>query len=91
MLVIARLCNGLGSARAATRRYTADYVSRRHRTAAAALFVACSTLGQGIGPLLSLPAGMLPHFTVGGVIEINQVGVGRRQEKGGSWCGKKKQ
>lgn len=35
-LLAARLLNGLGSARAANRRYTADYVSRAGRTMASA-------------------------------------------------------
>jgi hypothetical protein len=35
-LLGARLLNGLGSARAANRRYTADYVSRARRTMASA-------------------------------------------------------
>jgi len=36
LLLLARLLNGLGSARAANRRYTADYVSKARRTMASA-------------------------------------------------------
>jgi hypothetical protein len=36
VLLLARLLNGLGSARAANRRYTADFVSRARRTMASA-------------------------------------------------------
>ena len=62
VLLLARLLNGLGSARAANRRYTADYVSGARRTIASAgagphclrLCRHCSACqsgaGQGAGP-----------------------------------------
>lgn len=64
LLLAGRLMTGLGSARAANRRYTADYVSRKQRTMASAAFVAASNLGQGLGPLLYLPLSLLPDTHV---------------------------
>ena len=62
LLLGARLLNGLGSARTANRRYTADYVSKKDRTMASAAFVGCSNLGQALGPFLSLPLAFLPYM-----------------------------
>jgi hypothetical protein len=61
LLIVSRLLNGLGSARTANRRYTADYVSRAQRTVASAAFVGCSNLGQALGPFLSLPLARLSY------------------------------
>ncbi|KAI3431392.1 hypothetical protein D9Q98_004446 [Chlorella vulgaris] len=71
-LLIARLLNGLGSARTANRRYTADYVSRSRRTAASAAFVGASNLGMALGPLLSLPLAYLPDRQVAG-LSVNSI------------------
>ncbi|PSC71982.1 MFS general substrate transporter [Micractinium conductrix] len=60
LLLLARLLNGLGSARVANRRYTADYVSKAQRTMASAAFVGASNLGMALGPLLALPLAALP-------------------------------
>ena len=65
LLLGARLLNGLGSARTANRRYTADYVSKKDRTMASAAFVGCSNLGQALGPFLSLPLAFLQYLTGG--------------------------
>lgn len=67
LLIASRLLNGLGSARTANRRYTADYVSRAQRTVASAAFVGCSNLGQALGPFLSLPLSLLPYMQVAGL------------------------
>lgn len=67
LLILSRLLNGLGSARTANRRYTADYVSRAQRTVASAAFVGCSNLGQALGPFLSLPLARLSYRYIFGL------------------------
>ncbi|GAB4814007.1 hypothetical protein N2152v2_001053 [Parachlorella kessleri] len=74
LLLLARLFNGIGSARSANRRYTADYVGKARRTMASAAFVGCSNMGQALGPFLSLPLAALPEgLTVLGGIAFNPI------------------
>jgi hypothetical protein len=73
LLLLCRLLNGLGSARTANRRYTADYVSKERRTMASAAFVACSNLGQALGPLLSVPLALLPGNLIIAGVPVNPV------------------
>ena len=42
-----------GAARAVSRRYIADFVSKRERTKASAAFVGSSAMGMALGPLLA--------------------------------------
>ena len=46
------LCRA-GAARAVSRRYIADFVSKRERTKASAAFVGSSAMGMALGPLLA--------------------------------------
>ena len=48
-----------GAARAVSRRYIADFVSKRERTKASAAFVGSSAMGMALGPLL---ARLFQHF-----------------------------
>ena len=59
LLLAGRLMTGLGSCRAVNRRYIADYVSSKRRTAASAAFVAASAGGAALGPLLAVPLSMI--------------------------------
>lgn len=56
LVIVGRLLNGFGGARAINRRYIADAVSRRHRTAASAAFVTAGALGMAAGPALAVAA-----------------------------------
>jgi len=56
LILLGRLLNGFGGARAINRRYIADAVSRRHRTAASAAFVTAGALGMAAGPALAVLA-----------------------------------
>ena len=68
LLLAARLLTGMGSARAVNRRYIADFVSKKHRTACSAAFVAASAGGAAVGPLLAAPlASIVPTKTSGGL------------------------
>ena len=73
LLILARLFNGLGSARTANRRYTADFVSKKQRTMASAAFVGASNFGQALGPLLSVPTALLPDDFVLLGVPVNAV------------------
>ncbi|XP_009593319.1 SPX domain-containing membrane protein At4g22990 isoform X1 [Nicotiana tomentosiformis] len=53
VLLIGRLCCGLGSARAVNRRYISDCVPLRIRMQASAGFVSASALGMACGPALA--------------------------------------
>lgn len=53
MVLLGRLLNGFGAARAINRRYLADAYGRDERTAASAMFVTYSSLGLAAGPLVS--------------------------------------
>ena len=46
-------CAAPGAARAVSRRYIADFVSKRERTKASAAFVGSSAMGMALGPLLA--------------------------------------
>lgn len=59
LVILGRLLNGFGGARAINRRYIADAVSRRHRTAASAAFVTAGALGMAAGPALAVAADYL--------------------------------
>lgn len=53
LLYVARLVTGIGAARCISRRYIADFVAKRNRTAASAAFVGSSALGMALGPLMA--------------------------------------
>lgn len=53
VLLIGRLCCGLGSARAVNRRYITDCVPLKMRMQASAAFVSASALGMACGPALA--------------------------------------
>ncbi|XP_056850444.1 SPX domain-containing membrane protein At1g63010 [Raphanus sativus] len=53
LLLLGRLCCGLGSARAVNRRYISDCVPLRIRMQASAGFVSASALGMACGPALA--------------------------------------
>ncbi|KAG6634150.1 hypothetical protein I3843_12G098500 [Carya illinoinensis] len=53
VLLIGRLCCGLGSARAVNRRYISDCVPLKIRMQASAAFVSASALGMACGPALA--------------------------------------
>lgn len=53
VLLIGRLCCGLGSARAVNRRYISDCVPLKIRMQASAAFVSASALGMASGPALA--------------------------------------
>jgi hypothetical protein len=53
LVLVGRLLNGFGSARAINRRYIADSFSREERTAASAAFVTAGALGMAAGPGLA--------------------------------------
>mmetsp|Transcript_11358 Transcript_11358/g.18796 ORF Transcript_11358/g.18796 Transcript_11358/m.18796 type:complete len:709 (-) Transcript_11358:295-2421(-) len=56
LIIIGRLLNGFGGARAINRRYIADAFSRNERTAASASFVTAGALGMAVGPALAVAA-----------------------------------
>lgn len=60
LVIIGRLLNGFGSARAINRRYIADTFPREERTAASAAFVSAGALGMSAGPAI---ASALNYFT----------------------------
>jgi MFS family permease len=53
LVLVGRLLNGFGSARAINRRYIADSFAREERTAASAAFVTAGALGMAAGPALA--------------------------------------
>jgi len=53
MMIIGRLLNGFGGARAVNRRYIADVYSKEDRTAASAEFVTAGALGMSAGPFMA--------------------------------------
>jgi len=53
MVIIARLLNGFGGARAINRRYIADVFTSHERTAASVAFVTAVALGMTVGPGVS--------------------------------------
>lgn len=59
LIIIGRLLNGFGGARAINRRYIADAFSRNERTAASAAFVTAGALGLAAGPALAVVADQL--------------------------------
>eukprot|EP00216_Chloropicon_sp_CCMP2111_P001757 CAMPEP_0198240682 /NCGR_PEP_ID=MMETSP1446-20131203/5714_1 /TAXON_ID=1461542 ORGANISM="Unidentified sp, Strain CCMP2111" /NCGR_SAMPLE_ID=MMETSP1446 /ASSEMBLY_ACC=CAM_ASM_001112 /LENGTH=750 /DNA_ID=CAMNT_0043923429 /DNA_START=160 /DNA_END=2412 /DNA_ORIENTATION=+ len=75
LLLAGRLVTGMGSARAVNRRYIADFVSKKSRTTASSAFVAASTLGAAMGPLLAVPLSNLAETEVGG-FSINPITAG---------------
>jgi MFS family permease len=68
LIIIGRLLNGFGGARAINRRYIADAFSRNERTAASAAFVTAGALGLAAGPALAVIADQLTpnQITEGG-------------------------
>lgn len=54
-----------GAARAVSRRYIADFVSKAHRTKASAGFVGASAVGMALGPLLARLFESFPELHVG--------------------------
>ena len=59
LILVGRLLNGFGGARAINRRYIADAYARNDRTAASAAFVTASALGMAVGPALAVAADIL--------------------------------
>lgn len=59
LILVGRLLNGFGGARAINRRYIADAYARNERTAASAAFVTASALGMAAGPALAVAADIL--------------------------------
>jgi MFS family permease len=66
LLFAGRFAVGMGGARAINRRYIADYVSLRARTKWSVAYVACSTLGTAIGPILAGLLLLIDEYTVAG-------------------------
>lgn len=56
LVILGRILNGFGGARAINRRYIADAFSRNERTAASASFVTAGALGMAVGPALAVAA-----------------------------------
>jgi hypothetical protein len=73
LLLAGRLLTGAGSARAINRRYIADFVSSKGRTAASAAFVAASAAGAAVGPLLAFPLSMIKGTLLFGRFSWNPV------------------
>ena len=73
LLLTGRLLTGAGSARAINRRYIADFVSSKGRTAASAAFVAASAGGAALGPLLAFPLSMIRETLLFGRFSWNPV------------------
>jgi MFS family permease len=59
MVIVGRLLNGFGGARAINRRYIADNFHRHERTAASAAFVTAGALGMSAGPAMAAMLGYL--------------------------------
>mmetsp|Transcript_53168 Transcript_53168/g.79382 ORF Transcript_53168/g.79382 Transcript_53168/m.79382 type:complete len:436 (+) Transcript_53168:384-1691(+) len=59
MVIIARLLNGFGGARAINRRYIADVFTSHERTAASVAFVTAGALGMAVGPGVAAIVGYL--------------------------------
>jgi MFS family permease len=53
LVIVGRLLNGFGSARAINRRYICDTFPREERTAASAAFVTAGALGMSVGPAIA--------------------------------------
>ena len=68
VLLLSRFFVGLGCYRSANRRYIADFVSRKSRTAASSAFVAASSAGGAAGPAFAaVVTGTRPATFLGGV------------------------
>jgi len=76
LLLAGRLLTGMGSCRAVNRRYIADFVSKKRRTAASAAFVAASAGGSAVGPLLAVPLSMVKPSKVLGRFSLNSITAG---------------
>lgn len=78
MLLLGRLLNGFGAARGIGRRYIADFVPKRHRTGASAAFVASSTVGMALGPILAAPlSGIHTSVNIGkAILHLNEITLG---------------
>lgn len=78
LLLLGRLLNGFGAARGIGRRYIADFVPKHHRTGASAAFVASSTIGMALGPILAAPLSGV-RTTIGfgnAVLHLNEITLG---------------
>ena len=64
-----------GAARAVSRRYIADFVSKSGRTKASAAFVGSSALGMALGPLLARLFVSFPEMQVGPIM-LNSITMG---------------
>mmetsp|Transcript_7795 Transcript_7795/g.48330 ORF Transcript_7795/g.48330 Transcript_7795/m.48330 type:complete len:752 (+) Transcript_7795:5453-7708(+) len=78
LLLLGRLLNGFGAARGIGRRYIADFVPKHHRTGASAAFVASSTIGMALGPILAAPlSGVRTTIGIGNaVLHLNEITLG---------------
>lgn len=70
-LLAGRFIVGLGCFRSANRRYIADFVSRRGRTAASSGFVAASSAGAAAGPLFATMVTRTKPANISGVFPWN--------------------
>lgn len=70
-LLAGRFIVGFGCFRSANRRYIADFVSRRGRTAASSAFVAASSAGAAAGPLFATVVTRTKPANIAGVFPWN--------------------
>ena len=68
-------CWCAGAARAVSRRYIADFVSKSGRTKASAAFVGSSAMGMALGPLLARIFASFPTVQAG-PITLNGITMG---------------
>mmetsp|Transcript_209 Transcript_209/g.290 ORF Transcript_209/g.290 Transcript_209/m.290 type:complete len:806 (+) Transcript_209:206-2623(+) len=73
MVLVGRLLNGFGGARAINRRFIADSFSRKERTAASADFVTAGALGMSAGPAF---AAVFHYIKGGGTIWTEETAPG---------------
>ncbi|BDA44398.1 SPX domain-containing membrane protein At4g11810 [Coccomyxa sp. Obi] len=65
LLIASRFVMGFGSSRTVSRRYIADFVSRKNRMRASTAFVCASATGMALGPLLAQLLGDAPSVKAG--------------------------
>lgn len=71
LVLVGRLLNGFGSARAINRRYIADAFSKTERTAASADFVASGAAGMSVGPgLAAVMPLLIPKQSIHGPVNL---------------------
>ncbi|KAK9915918.1 hypothetical protein WJX75_005971 [Coccomyxa subellipsoidea] len=65
LLIASRFIMGFGSSRTVSRRYIADFVSKKNRMRASTAFVCASATGMALGPLLALLLARAPSVKAG--------------------------